>query len=507
MTEPSIDAGGQVGWPGPSPDHSRSGRRWPLVALCCSAVLLIALDVVLSRVPGYGPNLSHGRWRLLLGLELWWLLTIAGTWLVFRVGSRRVALLVVLVGLLGVQASALTRSVLISSDLYRYSWDGRVQSSGIDPYRYAPTDPALAGQRDGWLFPDVPTCRRIYQQPGCTRINYKDAHTIYPPVAEAEFALVHFLPLVQREHSQQLAGDFWVLIALGALAALLIRRGRDPRWVTLLAWSPLVGVDVGSDGHIDAMAMALVAVTLLVAARPPTGLRSLATGGLIGAAIAVKLYPVLVLPALLRWDRHVPWRAQWRRPAAVLSAAAGLVGLSYLPHVAVVGTHVIGFLPQYLSVEGYSEGTRFLLLTAVGLSAGAAKVAAVLILAAVGVAVLASDPARVSPARASLWLVGAAFLVATPVQPWYAVLLLGLAAAARRPEWLAVAAAGYPIYFAGAASVKVTVGTWTYGVAALVVAACALARLVSDRRGGGLASVSADQSAAGLSRSGELTVG
>jgi hypothetical protein len=465
-----------------SPPHSGAQRRWPLIALMTCAVLLVGLDVALVRVPGYGPNLAHGRWRLLLGLELWWLLTIAGTWLVFRVGSRRVALLVVIVGLLGVQASALTRSILISSDLYRYGWDGRIQSAGIDPYRYAPSDPALAGERDGWLFPGAATCRYTHQQPGCTRINYKDAHTIYPPVAEAEFTLVHFLPFVHREHAQQLAGDFWTLVAVGALAGLLIRRGRDPRWVTLLAWSPLVGVDVGSDGHIDAMALALVAVTLLVAARPPTGRRSLATGGLVGAAIAVKLYPVLVLPALLRLDRGVPWRAQWRRPAAVLAAAVGLVALTYLPHVAVVGTHVIGFLPQYLNVEGYSEGTRFLLLTAVGLSAGAAKVVAVVLLAAVGVAVLASDPARVSPARASLWLVGTAFLVATPVQPWYAVLLLGLAAAARRPEWLVVAAAAYPIYFSAAPDVKVTVGSWTYGVAAVIVAAAALARLLAERK-------------------------
>jgi len=35
----------------------------------------------------------------------------------------------------------------LSTDVYRYVWDGRVLGAGINPYRYIPTDPGLAQAR------------------------------------------------------------------------------------------------------------------------------------------------------------------------------------------------------------------------------------------------------------------------------------------------------------------------------------------------------------------------
>ena len=41
----------------------------------------------------------------------------------------------------------------LSTDIYRYVWDGRVQAAGINPYRYLPADPALASLRDAIGLP------------------------------------------------------------------------------------------------------------------------------------------------------------------------------------------------------------------------------------------------------------------------------------------------------------------------------------------------------------------
>ena len=48
-------------------------------------------------------------------------------------------------------------------------------ASGGNPYRQSPLDPALAPLRDAVIYP---------------RINHKELSTIYPPLAEAGFALV-----------------------------------------------------------------------------------------------------------------------------------------------------------------------------------------------------------------------------------------------------------------------------------------------------------------------------
>ena len=51
----------------------------------------------------------------------------------------------------------------LSTDLYRYRWDGHVQNAGWNPYAVAPTDPRLAPLRDpGWYVMPVPEIPTMY---------------------------------------------------------------------------------------------------------------------------------------------------------------------------------------------------------------------------------------------------------------------------------------------------------------------------------------------------------
>ena len=69
----------------------------------------------------------------------------------------------------------------LSTDVYRYAWDGVVQHAHISPYRYVPGDPALK-------------FLRAPNQDLFDHINRRDyARTIYPPVAEMIFYLVTFI--------------------------------------------------------------------------------------------------------------------------------------------------------------------------------------------------------------------------------------------------------------------------------------------------------------------------
>ena len=57
--------------------------------------------------------------------------------------------------------AAASRAVLVpqrpylSSDVYRYLWDGHVQAAGINPYRYVPEADELSGLRDDKIYPNI----------------------------------------------------------------------------------------------------------------------------------------------------------------------------------------------------------------------------------------------------------------------------------------------------------------------------------------------------------------
>jgi len=398
------------------------------LAALAGALLWIAVAEPAWALPGVG-----GPARRVWFIGAAWLAFAAGALLVCRLPVRYAVVLIVAGGAILPLAAAATppRS---SDDLFRYEWDGRVQASGIDPYRYAPAATELTGLRDPWLWPErsnwCVTERDAATAPeplahGCTLINRPTVHTIYPPGAQAYFFVVHWL-FPPGTRPWQLAAALLAMATTAVLLWGLPVLGADQRTAVWWAWCPAVAYEAGSNAHVDVLAALLTGLALVYLARARTRTGSV----LLGLAIATKLMPALVVPAVLR-----------RRPILVLTACATTVVAVYLPHLLAVGTSVIGYLPGYLTEEGYATGTRFGLLTWLLPDAWATAVAVAALAAAAYVAATRADPDRPWPAAALT--TGTALLVSAPTYPWYAVLLVLLVGLGARPEWLAVAAAGY----------------------------------------------------------------
>ena len=373
---------------------------------------------------------------------------IAGAWLAFLVAAwllrkvpKRTAVVLILLGGIGLQAVAVSVPRAFSNDLYRYMWDGRVQAAGIDPYQYVPTATQLTGLRNEFLFyPEAEYCvspSYVSSHPaaelttGCTRINRPTVPTIYPPVAEAYFLAVYYLhPADDSSMPIQAATAAVAVLVTVLLLAGLGRLGRDVRMAALWAWCPTVILEAGNNAHVDVVAVAITLAAILVLATARTTRRTVAGGILLGLAIATKLSPVLTVPALLR-----------RRWVTVAVSAASAFIVVYLPHVLLVGGKVIGFLPGYLHQENYTSGTRYGIIGLV-IIGPLASVVAVLVMTAIALAVLQfSDPDR--PWTGALYMTAGALAVTTPNYQWYALLLVMLVALDGRPEWLAFAAGGY----------------------------------------------------------------
>ncbi|MDP8975496.1 MAG: glycosyltransferase 87 family protein [Actinomycetota bacterium] len=418
------------------------------------------------RIATGGPLLEQ-RWSVMVALVVWWVTFAAGAAMVLRLPTRT-ALAAVLVLSAVLRVAALAGPPVLSDDLYRYAWDGRVQAAGVNPYRYPPTAPQLADLRDPWLWPDLEGCAELDRPPGCTRMNRDRDPTIYPPLAQVWFRAVDVvLPGQAREGGWQGTAAAVDLALVGMLVLFLRVLGRDPRYAVLYAWSPIAVLETAQSGHVDGLAVLGIVGALWAAQRGRSGW----AGGILGAATLVKLYPALLLPVLLR-----------RRPLRVILAFAAVVVVAYIPHVAALGVKVLGFLPGYLAEENYATGGRFLLLGSTGLSGIAAQAVAALIMTIAAGAAWVS--ARDADVRAR-GLLGIMLLLVTPVQPWYALALVAVASLGAAWWWLAVAVAGYPVYLEAILGDgrPNAVGRLSYGAAALIVAVLAWRGAKGNGRG------------------------
>jgi alpha-1,6-mannosyltransferase len=352
---------------------------------------LVAACAAIARIPN------------LVGSVAWFLALFVFAFACYAVGMWRLAAVSPRWAFPLVLGVALTaRAVLapapptLSTDVYRYVWDARVARTGISPYAFAPVDPALAGLRDGVIFP---------------RLNHPTWRTVYPPAAQRFFQAVDRVQpgsvLVMK-----LAIALAELAGLAVVWGLLRAEGRPPWQAAIYAWNPLVLVEVWASGHLDGVLVPLVAGALWAALTR----RHAVAGALLGLAASLKLYPatLLVLLPISAW------------PAA-LGGFVAAVFAGYAPGLTEGGA-VLGSLPRYVAEEYFNPGLVRSLVDApaVTLAAGVAWTA------------VAAITGRASPlaARAVL-LVGGLLLLSPNLFPWYAVWLVPFLALAPSAPWIA----------------------------------------------------------------------
>ncbi|MCA9526005.1 MAG: DUF2029 domain-containing protein [Myxococcales bacterium] len=348
---------------------------------------------------------------------------------------------------LGARLLLLLLPPLLSEDVWRYVWDGATQLAGQNPYALAPLDPALdAFAREAGL--------------GAVRAAIGHGHipTIYPPMAQIFFAGAGLLgPSPVWIRLGLVAADG---LAIAALWGLLRRWGRAPQAVALFAFAPPAVLEGAVGAHVDTLGVAALALALALIGRRP-----LAAGVALGASVATKLLPLMVLPVLLRRGRRT------------LGAAVVAVAVLALPYLA-AGPALLQGLGAYgarwrandgffaLLIEGFqrvwptsplpvdlptwaARGARAL----VGPSGGpdpmeiwadelafAAAKAVVLGLFGLAWLVLAWRAWRASDAGAALTgllgpATGALLLLSPVVHPWYLVWLLPFMALAAGQRW------------------------------------------------------------------------
>ncbi len=222
---------------------------------------------------------------------------------------------------------------VMEDDFQRYLWDGAVTAHGYNPYKVNPSKVFQGENKD-------PALQTLSAQSGNTlrRVNHKTLRTIYPPVAQGAFALSYVIKPWSLN-----AWRFIILICevvtLGFMLALLSIMGRSGLWIALYWWNPLIIKELINSAHMDVLLVPLIIGALYFTLKEKYKTSTL----LILLATAVKLWPILLLPILLR-----PLWPDWRTIALYL----GVFGLAL---IAVMSPIVIAGLDQSSGFVAYAQ--------------------------------------------------------------------------------------------------------------------------------------------------------
>lgn len=347
---------------------------------------------------------------------------------------------------------------IYEADYYRYLWDGAVTAAGHDPYGHPPA--AAAAQRitrSVWQSLDAqaappklwPLADLADASGGVVeRVPYPYLTTIYPPVAQAAFALAH------RLSAFSLNGWRLVVLAAELLSVMLLLRllaiaGQAPLWVLLYWWNPLVMTQFANAAHMDALLCPVLLATMWAAVRS----RVFTASGLLAIAAGIKLWPLILLPLLGAIERTS------RRRVAAVALCLGLSTLLLWPmlrHLTDPGAGLVAYSMDWQrNAFAFPLIARMLaaVVPAGWNAAGIARIGVGLIVGGMAMALAArrvrAEPGPRDPlvhAREWTMVIAALFLLSPTGYPWYFAWMLPLLCIWRQPALLALTVL-LPLYY------------------------------------------------------------
>lgn len=220
-----------------------------------------------------------------------------------RTGMRGRPLLIwiVSVGIL-FRIALITSTPILEDDFYRYFWDGAVAAHGLNPYAHAPAE---VQKNKNPLIPETALLQTLAKDSGpiITRINNSEVRSIYPPLAQMVFAVSHELHPWSMV-TWRVVLFFFDSLTMVILMMLLHRLNIPAHWSVIYWWNPLLVVEVFNAAHMDVILLPVLLAAFLLAIRN----KVVWAGGMLGMAVGIKVWPILLLPLFLRKISSSPKR-------------------------------------------------------------------------------------------------------------------------------------------------------------------------------------------------------
>ncbi len=369
---------------------------------------------------------EHGAFLPLLGVFSAQFSLYAGLIYGLKRGKRISVLLLLISALLSRAILWNFTAPILENDYWRYLWDGRVLAHGINPYLYAPLDPALDH------------LRVFYRH----WIGWTKYGTIYPPFAEILFAVTHWIAPDSLFGLKVMLGIFD--LGTGILLALWLKKKKiDPAWSVLYFLNPLVLKEISNSAHLDSVPVFFsFAAVYLFMFFPKKRIWSWVA---LALAVSTKLYPLVLIPLFARLD------SKWKKHLAVFG---GVFGGLYLPFLG-AGSSLFNGTQAYAKYWLFNAGifqvttkclNGLLSLFAASSADGFLKNAiandypAKAILGLLFILALIWKTKKLKSAtelpQSTLWVLGLVLILSPVVDPWYVLWVLPFACLQRNVPWL-----------------------------------------------------------------------
>lgn len=363
-------------------EHGRGGRRLLFALIGVQGLIVVGLAIMMRAADSLAPS------TIVVGLGACFVpyafvLKLAGEL------TRERAGLVAVVALLPLGVAFLVTPPVLSDDVYRFVWEGRLWLEGHNPYRLAPADPALTQLRDEtWVA-----------------VNNKPLASIYPPISQALFALVAIV-----------GGGVWTVKLLGLIihivgTVVVSKLSANPRAPLALALNPLLLSEGALNGHLDLLTGLALLVAVWSLSRHRIARAVIATC----IAVGLKAVGLVIVPLFAR--RPVAFSVVGLASAIVLSPM-----LLFRP-LADAASGPVQFAVRWRGNESLYAVVEWASRQVVEASVATtvARVVVVALVLAVGAISMAK---RVPPLRAARVILWTTLLLSPQVHPWYLAWLL-----------------------------------------------------------------------------------
>ena len=290
-----------------------------LLIIISGILLLICFSFIAYISPEFAANIPELEKPVLLLVGILIFSAVIYLFAIYKTPKSNLRnkqlLWIILIGII-LRVLMLFTAPILEDDYFRYLWDGAVTANGINPYKYSPQE-VLSGE-------DVPLeLMELAKESGdiIYGINHPSVRTIYPPVAQAFFAVSYWL-------------DSWSLttwkiillvIDLATLSLIFNALGMlklPSSFLIIYWWNPLLIKEIFNSGHFDVLVFPFVLSSLILASQNKY-LRS--TFSLI-IGLGIKLWPAFLLPIIIR-----PILSKPKQLFSALVLAVVSIGILFLP--------------------------------------------------------------------------------------------------------------------------------------------------------------------------------